>query len=183
MFKYALNRVLLIALVLTVSECVPKHKSDKSPRVSVMPRNQQPKELQIVFNLNKNDYSYTFSFLNLSKDTFSIQDPQTSYSGILGGYFQLFDEKLYCINTRCTKAKRDLSLKWISLEPGNKKVIKSSRNLEQFFCHVQHTFYLGFSYCSLIKRNDGTIKGMFNFDIQPTMIGLLDSSSVRKFIF
>jgi hypothetical protein len=183
MTKYILLAALIVILLSINVACVSNRKSPIGKEKSTPSRRERPKEIEMSFKLNKGDYSYSFTFLNLSKDTFSIAAPQVRNFGNTGGYFQLFDEELYETDVRCAIIHGDDLAEWIVLMPGRKETTKSSLNLEKLLCPIKPSFYLGYSYWSFIKHNDGRIKGMFNFDIQPTMIGLLDSVTVRKFIF
>lgn len=182
MIKHILCPIFILIIVFTNITCVSRHKLINDKEKLISSRRERPKEIEISFKLNKVDYSYSFAFLNLSNDTFSIAAPQLRNFGNTGGYFQLFDEELYEMNTRCTTLHGDILADWVVLIPGRKETFKSTINLEQLLCAIKPSFYLGYSYWSLIKRNDG-MKGFFNFDIQPTMVGLLDSVTIRKFIF
>lgn len=183
MIKYILCPIFILIIVFTNITCVSRHNSINDKEKLISTSRERPKEIEISFKLNKEDFNYSFYFLNLSKDTFSIAVPKPANRGNTGGYFQLFDESLYTINKRCASIHTDVNTDWIMLLPGKKEIIKSSITLEQIYCQIKDSYSLGYNYLSFIKDANGIIFGTCNFDIQPTMISQLDSIVLKKFIF
>jgi len=140
---------------------------------------QRTAEIYIVFYLNKSDFSYNFRFLNNSFDTISIVAPDL-YNSI--GYFRLINEQNIISNRRCATINLD-GIKWLQLIPHKEVILSSTINFQQYFCKINPTDFLAFSYQGIYKVNNSTINGRFNFEIQPTTISNLDSVKISKILF
>jgi hypothetical protein len=151
-----------------------------NPSKKLIPQvyNNKSVDIDIVFNLNKNDYSYQFKFLNKSIDTIKIITPEIT-SGY--SYFRKIAPNGIISNERCIFfTNRDIG--WIELLPGKQVVSNGRFSLKTYFCSYNNDDRLAFIYNGVFKRENGG-DGILNFEILPTKISTIDSISISKILF
>lgn len=150
-----------------------------SKPISKVIYDQRTLKLDIVFYLDKSDFSYKFSFFNYSMDTLTIVTPDI-YNSFCN--FKLINEQNIISNRRCVLINID-GIAWLQLLPQKKVTINSTINLRRYFCAINSSDLLAFIYQGHYKVNNSNTSSRFNFEIQPTPISKLDSIKISKILF